>query len=101
MTVTPAGAASKPGGTPPVTIGNVTASGDAAANDGETKTYSYSISGDAGDVVATWSSDDGNDSVSGNDVTFTGAGDRTLTVTVTSASATDSPATDTIDVTVS
>ena len=101
MTVTPAGAASKPGGTPPVTIGTVTASGDAAANDGETKTYSYTISGDAGDAVATWTSDDGNDTVSGNDVTFTGAGDRTLTVTVTSVTATDSPATDTIDVTVS
>ena len=101
MTVIPAGAAAKPGGTPSVTIGTVTASGDATANDGETKTYSYSISGDAGDAVATWTSDDGNDTVSGNDVTFSGAGDRTLTVSVTSVTATDSPATDTIDVTVS
>ena len=101
MTVIPAGAAAKPGGTPSVTIGTVTASGDATANDGDTKTYSYSISGDAGDAVATWSSDDSNDTVSGNDVTFSGAGDRTLTVSVTSATATDSPATGTIDVTVS
>ena len=101
MTVIPAGAAAKPGGAPPVTIGTVTASGDTTANDAETKTYSYTISGNAGDASATWSSDDGNDTVSGNDITFNGTGDRTLTVTVTSVTANDSGATDTIDVTVS
>ena len=101
MTVTPAGSASKPGGAPPVTICTVTASGAASASDSDTETYSYTISGTAGDASATWTSDDANDVVSGNDVTFNGDGARVLTVTVTSETATDSPATDTIDVTIS
>jgi len=101
MTVTPAGAAAKPGGVPPVTIGTVTASGDTTANDGDTVTYSFTISGLASDTSGVWTSDDSNDTISGNDITFNGTGVRTVTITVTSGSASDSPATDTIDVTVS
>jgi hypothetical protein len=101
MTVTPAGAASRPGTTPPVTIGTLTFSGDTTANDLETKTYTGSISGTAGDVTYTITSDDANDTVAGLDVTFNGTGARILTMTATSLTATDSPVTETLNVTVS
>jgi len=101
MTVTPAGAASRPGTTPPVTIGTLTFSGDTTANDLETKTYTGSKSGTAGDVTYTITSDDANDTVAGLDVTFNGTGNRILTMTATSLTATDSPVTETLSVTVS
>ena len=101
MTVTPPGAASRPGGGgSTTTIGTVTVSGNAAAADGATETYAVSISGDASATYVLTSSD-ANDSVSGLDVTFTGAGARTLTATATDAAASDSPATGTLSVTVS
>jgi len=55
MTVTPAGAASKPNAGPAPTIGTVTVSGDAVANNGDTKTYTVSISGTATSLTYLWS----------------------------------------------
>ena len=54
MTVTPAGAAPKPGAGPAPTIGTVTVSGDATASDGETKTYTVSIDGTAASLTYLW-----------------------------------------------
>ena len=103
MTVTPAGAPSKPGGggggTPPAvpTIGTVTLTGSTSANDGDTEAYTVSISGDASPSYVLTSSD-ANDTVSGLSVTYSGAGARTLTVTATDGAASDSPATGTLTV---
>ena len=101
MIVTPAGAPSKPGGgggsTPPAapTIGTVTLSGNTSVNDGDTETYTVSISGDASPSYVLTSSD-ANDTVSGLDVTYSGAGARTLTVTAIDVAASDNPATGTL-----
>ena len=101
MTVTPAGAPNKPDGTPGKLIGTVTLSGDTTANDAETKSYTVTISGDADDGVPVITSNEGADVVSGLNVTFNGAGARTLTATVNSAEASDTGATGTLVVTVS
>ena len=109
MTVTPAGAASKPGGAPPATsIGTVTVTGDATPTDGETETYSVGISGDAGNLSYAWSVD-GSGTVNGGangstvDIDWSGtdASDVTCVVTSTDAGVTDSPATGTLSVTAS
>lgn len=92
------------GATPPptpITIGTVTVNGASTATDADTESYTASISGNATGVSYAIDSSDVNDSVSGMDVTFSGAGARTLTVTATSATATDSGATGTKVVTVS
>ena len=99
MTVTPAGAAAKPGAGPAPTIGTVTVTGATSPADGSTETYAASISGSASPTYAIASSG-GSDTVSGLDVTFSGPGARTLTVTATDASASDNPATGTLSVTV-
>ena len=107
MTVTPAGAASKPGGSPPATsIGTVTVTGDATPSDGDTETYSAAVSGDAGSLTYAWSVD-GSGTVNGGstgstvDIDWSGTDASTVTCAVTSgdAGATDSPATGTLSVT--
>ena len=101
MTVTPAGAASRPSSAPPAkTFTGVTISGPSVSTDGDTETYSGSKTGTATDVTYAISSDDGSDVVSGLDVTFNGTGDRVLTLTGSSAEVGTSK-TDTLTVTVS
>ena len=91
MTVTPPGGASRPSASPPApTIGTVTLAGEQAPTNGDTETYTVSISGDASPTYVLISSDV-NDTVSGLDVTYSGAGTRTLTVTATDAAASDNP----------
>jgi len=101
MTVTLAGAPNKPDGTPGQLIGTVTVTGEEAPADSATESYTVDIFGDADDAVIVLTSSEAGDSVSGLDVTFDGAGARTLTATVNSVKATDSPATGTLVVTVS
>ena len=101
MTVTPAGAPNKPDGTPGKVIGTVTLTGETAPSDSDTEAYSIAISGDADDGVPTITSSEGADVVSGLNVTFNGAGARTLTATITSETASDTGATGTLVVTVS
>ena len=92
MTVTPASGASRPSAPPPApTIGTVTLSGQQSPTDGNTETYTVSISGDASPTYVLTSSDS-NDTIAGLNVTFNGAGARTLTVTATDAAASDNPA---------
>ena len=109
MTVTPAGAASKPGGAPPATsIGTVTVTGEASPNDGDTESYSVGISGDAGSLTYAWSVD-GSGTVNGGstgssvDIDWSGTDASNVTCVVTSGDAgvTDSPATGTLSVTAS
>ena len=109
MTVTPAGAASKPGGAPPATsIGTVTVTGEASPTDGATETYSVGISGDAGNLSYAWSVD-GSGTVNGSstgssvDIDWSGtdASDVTCVVTSTDAGVTDSPANGALTVTAS
>ena len=100
MTVTPAGGADRPSAAPAKTFTGVSLSGDATADEGDVVTYSASKTGTATDVTYVLDSDDDSDSVSGLEVTFGDAGDRTLTLTGTSAEVGTSK-TDTLSVTVS
>ena len=84
MTVTPAGAAGKPGAGAAKTFTGVTLTGDNTADEGETKTYVPGSTGTATDVTYVLTSDGSNDTVSGMDVTYGDAGNRTLTLTGTS-----------------
>ena len=96
VTVTPAGAADRPSAPPPApTIGTVTVTGEQAPADGATESYTVDITGDASPTYVLTSSDV-NDTVAGLDVTYSGAGTRTLTVTATDAAASDNPATGTL-----
>jgi len=101
MTVTPAGAASRPsgGGATTPTFTAVTLSGATSVDDGDVETYTASVTGTAVDVVHTLSSSEGADVISGMDVTFNGDGNRTLSVSSTSASA-GSTNTDSVSVSV-
>ena len=99
MTVTPPGAAAKPGGAPPATsIGTVTVSGNATPSDPSTETYSVGISGDAGNLTYAWTVDQSG-TISGSStgatvsVDWAGTDVSTLTCSVTSGDAgvTDSP----------
>ena len=74
--------------------------GASTANDSDTETYSFSISGDATDAIGNWTSSNSDDVIAGNDITYDGTGERTITLTVT-ATASDSPATETTTVTIS
>ncbi len=100
MTVTPAGAADRPSAAPAKTFTAVSLSGDATADEGDVVTYSASKTGTATDVTYVLTSDDGSDTVSGLEVTFGDAGDRTLTLTGSSVEVGTSK-TDTLSVTVS
>ena len=96
VTVTPAGAADRPSAPPPApTIGTVTVTGEQAPADGATESYTVDITGDASPTYVLTSSD-ASDTVAGLDVTYSGAGTRTLTVTATDAAASDNPATGTL-----
>lgn len=97
-TVTPPGAASKPSPAPPApTIGTVTITGADAVTDGDTETYTVSISGDASPSFVL-TSDEVADVISGLDVTFNGTGPRRLIAVATDAAASDSPASGTLAV---
>ena len=100
MTVTPAGAASRPAAAPAKTFTGVTLTGPSVSTDGDAETYSGSKTGTATDVTYVIASDDGADVVSGLEVTFNGTGDRVLTLTGSSAEVGTSK-TDTLTVTVS
>ena len=89
MTVTPAGAASRPTTAPP-TLTGVTLAGESDPADGATETYTATPSGTATDVTYVLDSSDSNDVVNGMDITFNGDGARTLTVTASSVSASTS-----------
>jgi len=101
MTVTPAGAASRPSaGPPPKTFTGVTLTGATTATDGDTESYTASKSGTATDVTYVLTSDDANDVVSTLDVEFNGTGSRVLTLTGSSTEVGNSQ-TDTLTVVVS
>ncbi len=100
MTVTPPGGASRPSVTPPKTFTGVTLSGSSTANDSDTETYTASKTGTATDVTYVLSSDDPSDVVSNLDVTFSGTGNRVLTLTGSSTEVGNSQ-TDTLTVTIS
>ena len=85
MTVTPPGGASHPSAAPAKTFTGVTLTGATSAIDDDTETYTFAKSGTATDVVYTLSSSRGSDVVAGGNVTFSGDGDRTLTLSGVSA----------------
>ena len=107
MTVTPAGAASRPIAGPPATnIGSVTVTGDAAPSDPSTAAYSVAIGGNAGNLSYSWTVDQSgtvNGSSTGATVNIDWAGSDastvTCTVTSTDAGITDSPQSGTLSVT--
>lgn len=107
MTVTPAGAAAKPGVGPAPTIGTVTVSGAASASDGDTETYTVSIDGTASSLSYQWTvTGDGtvNGSATGASADIDLAtGNATVFCQVTAADlgVTDSPKSGNIAVTVS
>ena len=105
MTITPAGAAAKPGGGPtPPAIGNVSIAGDNTASDSEDKDYVVSNDGDAADSF-TLTSSEGGDVITGTspnfNVTYNGDGARTLTATASLAGASDDGATGTLAINIS
>ena len=98
--VTPPGAADRPtAAPPPPTIGTVTLSGEQAPSNGATETYTANKSGDASPTYVLTSSN-ANDTVSNLNVTYSGTGPRTLTVTATDVTASDNPATGTLAINV-
>jgi len=94
-TVTPPGAASKPSAPPAITIGTVSITGTTNVADGATETYTVDNTGNSTPSFVLTSSEAG-DVIAGLDVTFNGAGSRTLTATATDATASDSPASGTL-----
>lgn len=74
-----------------INIGNVIIIGAYEVLDGETETFKADFEGDADDTVVTWSTSNPSDVIVGNSITFNGDGDTTVTATVTSATAIDSP----------
>ena len=105
MTVTPPGAASRPGGAPADTaIGTVTVSGSTTPADSTIESYTVAIGGDATSLTYAWSVS-GSGTASGGttgssfSVAYSGTTDAsTVTCVVTSGdgTATDSPATGTL-----
>jgi len=100
MTVIPAGAASRPSSAPAKTFTSVTLTGTASATDGDTESYTAAKAGTATDVAYVLTSSVANDVVSNLNVNFNTTGDRTLTLTGTSAEVGTSK-TDTLVVTIS
>ena len=107
MTVTPADAASKPGGAPAdTTIGTVTVSGSTTPADSTIESYTVAIGGDATSLTYAWSvsgagSASGGTTGSTFSVAYSGTTDpSTVTCVVTSGdgTATDSPATGTLSI---
>ncbi|BAQ94411.1 cell wall/surface repeat protein [uncultured phage_MedDCM-OCT-S31-C1] len=82
-----------------VTIGTVTIAGDQAVTAGEERTYTATASGSATDVEFVFSAP--GETFDGGTVIWQSAGVRQITCTATSATATQSPVTATLDVVVS
>ena len=106
MTVTPAGGADRPSGSPPATsIGTVNVTGNASPIDGETQPYSVAITGDAGGLTYAWSATGNavvNGSATGTTANFdvsTGASTISCQVTSSDAGVIDSPADGNISIT--
>ena len=97
MTVIPPGASSRPGAGA-TTIGSVSVSGATAVSDGATEMYAVNFTGDASDATIVLTSSVDIDVTAGLNVTFNGAGPRTLTATVTSPTAVDSGAVGTLSI---
>jgi hypothetical protein len=102
MTVTPAGGASRPTGTPATSIGTVSVTGNAAPSDGDTDVaYSVNISGgDAGNLTYAWTATGVLSIASGAsstqalcDVSGTGSGSISCEVTSGDPGVTNSPQT--------
>ena len=96
MTVIPAGAASKPGGTVPPTVGTVTVTGDSTALDSETKSYSAGISGTASTGISYSWTFTGDAAINGptnqQSASFVlSSGSATITCEVSATGASDSP----------
>jgi len=100
MTVTPAGAASRPSAAPAKTFTGITLTGAATADDGDVETYTSTVAGTATDVTTVLSSSEAGDVVAGLAVTFNGTGVRTLTL-AGSSSAVGNSQTDSLEVTIS
>lgn len=88
-----------------ISIGTVTITGSASQTVGTGSTYSVAISGNAEDAVYAWTTDDAsatisNASATSTDIEFSGAGDYTITCTVTSATSSPTSATGTKEVAV-
>ena len=93
------------GGATP-TIGSVTVTGSETQTVGTGSTYSATISGTATDAVYAWTTDDASatiatPSAASTDIEFSGAGNFTVTCTVTSATSQPASASGTKSVTVS
>ncbi len=107
MTVTPAGAASRPNAGPPATsIGTVTVAGDSSPTDGDTKNYTVTVGGDASGLTYAWSVDASgtvSGSATGSSVNIVWAGTSASTVTCdvnsSDAGVTDNPKSGTLSVT--
>ena len=87
-------------GPPPITIGNVTITGSATPVIGNASMYAIMRDGNATDATAVLTTDDPLAVVNDREITFGTEGDFTVTATVTSATAIDSPQVGTLDVTV-
>jgi len=87
------------------TIGTVTVTGSAAPTEGVAESYSAAFDGDATDATYLWTTTDGSATIATptaatTDITFSTSGSFTVTCTVSSATASDSPASDALAVTV-
>lgn len=90
---------------PSTTIGTVTVTGSAAPTEGVAESYSVAFDGDATDATYLWTTTDGSATIATptaatTDITFSTSGSFTVTCTVSSATASDSPASDDLAVTV-
>ena len=102
MTVIPAGAAPKPGGTPAPTIGTVTVSGNETPGTGTNIAYTVAIDGNATDLSYSWSvtgsgTIQGSSTNAGVQIEFVG-GPATITCQVSDPAASDTPQSDDLDV---
>ena len=95
MTVIPAGAAPKPGGTPAPTIGTVTVSGNTTPGTGTNIAYTVAIDGEAANLSYSWSTTgsgtiQGSSTGAGVQIEFV-AGPSTITCEVSDPAASDTP----------
>ena len=103
MTVTPAGAAPKPGGTPAPTIGTVTVSGDTTPGTGVNIAYTAARTGDATNLSYSWSvtgsgTIQGSSTGAGVQIEFA-AGPATVSCEISDPAATDTPQSGSLSVT--
>ena len=81
-------------------IGTVTIFGDTDVELNTTHAYSITTTGNAQDTTVVYTTDNPTDVISGGSITFNSSGTTTVTATVTSPTATDSPQTATYVVSV-